>query len=293
MLSSNSSLQSLLTSLSDMNARQTKISQETSSGVRLTALSDDASAAGQAVTMADTLRRDDAFVATANTVGSRMQAADTALSSVVAQMTSAISTAVGALTDGTTATARATAAQQLGSIRDSLVSLANSSYSGSYLFSGSGTVAPFTEDASGNVTYAGDAQTTSVTLTSGSKLQSSLAGASVFLASGASVFTALNDAIAALQPNASANAATVTGALRSALDNVTSQRAVLNTAQARLSSESTYVSTQKTNLTADQTTLLSADTATLATELSAVTTQRSALLSTIGIVQKGSLFDYL
>lgn len=293
MLSSNASLQSLLTSLSEMNATQTKITQETSSGVRLTALSDDAGAAGQSVTMADTLRRDDSFVATATTVGSRMQAADTALSSVVTQMTSAISTAVGALSDGTTDTARATAAQQLASIRDSILSLANSSYSGSYLFSGSGTVAPFTEDSAGVVTYGGDAETSSVTLTSGGKLQSSLTGSSVFTASSASVFGALNDAIAALQPGSTADAATVTGDLRSALDNVTAQRAVLDTAQNRLSSESSYVAPQKTNVAADQSTLLSADTATLATELSAVTTQRSALLSTIGIVQKGSLFDYL
>ena len=295
MLSSNASLQSLISSLSDMNDRQTKISNEVSSGMRLTALSDDATAAGQAVTMADTLRRDDSFVATATTVGSRMQAADTALSSVVTQMTSAISTAVGALNDSTSEAAKATAATQLASIRDSILSLANSSYSGSYLFNGSGTTSPFTEDASGNVSYNGNAQTTSVSLTSGGKLQASLAGSSVFSATGASVFGALNDAIAALQSGSTTttDATTITANLTAALNNVTSQRAVLDTAQNRLSNESTYVTSQKTNLSADQSTLLSADTATLATELSAVTTQRTALESTIGIVQKGSLFDYL
>jgi flagellar hook-associated protein 3 FlgL len=293
MLSGTASLQSLITSLNAMNDRQTKITNEMSSGVRISALSDDASAAGQSVMMANTLRRDDSFVATAATVGSRMQASDAALSSVVTQLTSAISTAVGALSDSTSATARATAGQQLVAIRDSLLSLANSSYSGSYLFSGSGTAAPFTEDASGVVTYAGDTQTSSVTLTSGGKLQSSLAGSSVFMASSASVFSALNNAIVALQPGSTADAATVTGNLRTALDIVSLQRAVLDTAQSRLSSESTYVSSQSTNVSADQSTLLSADTVTLATELSAVTTQRSALLSTIGIVQKGSLFDYL
>ncbi|SEB36781.1 flagellin [Terriglobus roseus] len=293
MLSSTASLQSLIASLNAMNERQTKITNEMSSGVRMTALSDDADAAGQAVLMAATLRGNDSFVATATTVGNRMQAADTALSSVVSQLTSAITTAVGALSDVTSATARATDAHQLAAIRDSILSLANSSYAGSYLFSGSGTAVPFAEDASGAVSYVGDAQTSSVTLSGGGKLQSSLAGASVFMAASASVFSALNDAIAALQPGSTADAATVTGNLRASLDNVSLQRAMLDTAQNRLSSESSYVTSQSTNLTADQSTLLSADTVALATELSAVTTQRSALLSTIGIVQKGSLFDYL
>ena len=131
---------------------------------------------------------------------------------------------------------------------------------------------------------------------SGGTLQSSLAGSSVFLSPGGSVFGALNAVISELTTNTSTgatDAAGLVGNLRTALSSVTSQRAVLDTAQSRLSSESDYITTQKTNLSAQQSTLLSADTASLATELSAVTTQRSALLNTISIVEKGSLFDYL
>jgi flagellar hook-associated protein 3 FlgL len=296
MLTSNIALQNLVSSLADMNSRQTNIANEMSSGVRLSALSDDPVAAGQAATIADSLRRDDAFVATASSVGSRMQASDTALSSVVTQLTSAISTAVGAMSNSNGAAAQSTAATQLASIRSSLLSLANSSYSGSYLFSGSSATQPFTQAADGTVTYTGNADSSTVTTSSGTALQTSLPGSSIFTASGASVFGALNDVINALNSGTSPDAATqatLVGNLRDALSNVTSQRSVLNTAQNRLSSESDYATQQKTNLTAQQSTLLSADTATLATELSAVTTQRSALLSTIGIVQKGSLFDYL
>ena len=110
------------------------------------------------------------------------------------------------------------------------------------------------------------------------------------------MFGSLNAIIAELSSNSTTDttdASTLVGNLNDALTNVTSQRAVLDTAQSRLSTESNYVTTLKTNLSAQQSTLLSADTASLATQLSAVTTQRSALLSTIGIVDKGSLFDYL
>ncbi|HEY9137716.1 MAG TPA: flagellin [Terriglobus sp.] len=293
MLSSTSSLQQILSSLSSLNDQQTRISQEMSSGMRITSLADDPTAAGQAVTMADSLRQDEAFLSTASSATNRMQAADTALGSVVSQLTSALSTATGALSDSSSDTARTAATQTLVSIRDSLLSLANSSYGGSYLFGGTSSGTPFTMDASGNVTYSGNSETTRVVLTSGSSVTTSVAGDTLFLSSSASVFGALNQVIVALQNGSSMDATSLESGLHDALNNVITQRSTLNAAQSRLSGESDYITQQKTNLQAQQSTLLSADTASLATELSAVTTQRSALLSTIAVVQKGSLFDYL
>ncbi len=293
MLSSTSSLQQILSSLSSLNDQQTRISQEMSSGMRITSLADDPTAAGQAVTMADSLRQDEAFLSTASSATNRMQTADTALSSVVSQLTSALSTATGALSDSGNDTARAASAQTLIGIRDSLLSLANSSYGGSYLFGGTSSGTPFAMDASGNVTYSGNSEMTHVALTSGSSVTTSLAGDTLFLSSSASVFGALNQVIAALQNGSSTDATSLVSGLHDALTNVITQRSALNASQSRLSGESDYITQQKTNLQAQQSTLLSADTASLATELSAVTTQRSALLSTIAVVQKGSLFDYL
>ena len=289
------SMQGLVTSIADLSTRETDIANQMSSGVRLTALSDDPSATGQAAIMADSLGRDDAFLASASTVGNRMQAADTALSSVVTQLTSAVSTAVGAVNDTGDANARAIAITQLTSIRDSLLSLANSNYGGTYLFSGTSTAQPFSQAADGTVTYAGNNATSAIPLATGAPVQSSLVGSSVFMASGASVFGALNDLITNLSNGTvdASNSSTLVGALRDSLTNVTAQRSVLNAAQNRLTGEVNYTTAQKTDLQAQQTTLLSADTVSLATELSAVTTQRSALLSTMAIVQKGSLFDYL
>lgn len=293
MLNSTTSLQQMLASLSNLSDQQARISQEMSSGLRITSLGDDPVASGQAVTMADALRQDAAFLSTASSATNRMQTADTALGSVVSQLTSAISTATGALNGTGSATTRATAAQSLASIRDTILSLANSSYGGAYLFSGSSGSVPFTQDATGNVIYTGNSDATNVTLTSGGTVSTSLAGSSVFTASGVSVFDALNNAITALQSGATTDPTSLVSGLHYALNNVISQRSTLNSAQSRISGESDYITAQKTNLQAQQSTLLSADTATLATELSAVTTQRSALLSTIAAVQKGSLFDYL
>lgn len=289
-------IQGLVNADAKLNTREASISNSISSGLRLNQLSDDPAAAGQAAAMATSLRQDDAFLSTAGTVGNRLQASDTALSSVVTQLSSAITTAVGALNDTNNASDRVTAAQQLTSIRESLLSLANSSYTGAYLFSGSSSSAPFTEAADGTVTYTGNTSTATIPLLSGGTLQGSLAGSSVFLGSNGSVFAALKAIISELSTNTTTDptdAAGFVGNLRNALTNVTSQRTVLDTAQVRLTGEGDYITAQKTNMSVQQSTLLAADTASLATQLSAVTTQRSALLSTIAIVEKGSLFDYL
>ncbi len=285
-------IQSLVTSVSSLNTQQADISSELSSGLRLNRLSDDPVAAAQASRLANALQRDDSFVASASTANNQLQASDTALSSVVTQITSAISTATGAYNGGSNAAARATSIQQLKSIRDSIVSLANSSYSGTYLFAGTAGSEPFTEAANGAVTYSGTASTSTIPLASGGTIQGSLAGSAVFLAPGASVFDSLNAVISDLTSGGT-DPSIYVGDLKDALTNVSSQRATLNTAQNRLSNESTYVTNQKTNLAAEQSTLLAADTVSLATQLSAVTTQRSALLNTISIVEKGSIFDYL
>ncbi len=288
------SIEGLVTSLNNLNDKQADLSNELSTGVRLNHLSDDSIAAGEAVTLSDSLRRDDTFLSTASSAGNRMQAADTALSSVVTQLTSAVSTAVAAYNGSTGADARSIAVQQLKAVRDSLLSLANSSYGGSYLFAGSSTAVPFTQAADGAVTYTGNQDALSVQVESGGTITVSLSGSSIFLAPGATVFGALNGLITDLsQTSSTGGSASLVSSLRDALSNVTGQRALLNTAQKRLSDESDYVTAQKANRTVQQSTLLAADTASVATDLSTVTAQRTALLNTIGLLQKDSLFDYL
>jgi flagellar hook-associated protein 3 FlgL len=288
------SSQNLVSALASLNTQETEIAEQMSSGVRLTALSDDPTAAGQAVVIAEGLSRGDAFLASANTVSNRMQAADTALSAVVTQLTSAVSTAVGAV-NSNASTTTGIAVTQLTSIRDSLLSLANGNYNGSYLFGGTSTTQPFTQAADGSVSYVGNTSTGTLPLASGATIATSLTGSSIFTASGASVFGTLNDLISNLSNGTvdDTNSATLVGALRDALTNVTTQRVSLNSTQSRLSGETDYTTSQQTNLKAEQSMLLSSDTASLATQLSAVTTQRSALLSTISLIEKGSLFDYL
>ena len=189
----------LVQSSEALAARQTAISQQLSSGVRLTALSDDPLAAGGSATLSATLAQQDSFLATSATVQSRLTTSDSALGEVVTQLTSAVSLAVQGANDTVSGTNRQAIATQLIGIRDSILTLANSSYNGSYLFAGSkGTTTPFTLASSGAVTYNGDSNTSTVQTLGGGKIGTSISGSAVFADSTSPVFAALQTAITAL-----------------------------------------------------------------------------------------------
>ena len=286
--------QQMVSSAQELQARQGKIAAELSSGVRIQSLSDDPAAVAQAGLLANSLRQTDSFLATAATVQNRMQAADSALGSVVSQLTSAISTAVAATDPTLTPQQQATAAQNLRALRDELLSTANSSYAGTYLFAGTATAgAPFVQAASGAVSYAGDNNREVLGLVSGGSIPASVPGSSVFVNGASSVFSAMDTLIAQLQSGSTMGAGALVGSMRASLDNVLQQRQTLDSSLTALGTETNYQTTEQTNLRANQSSLLGADTVSLATDLSQTSTQRSALLSTIASVEKGSLFDYL
>jgi flagellar hook-associated protein 3 FlgL len=288
----------LVTSLNQSTLSEQQLTSELSSGLRVSSLSDDPVAAGQASLLGAAISQDDSFVQTASSTQGLMQVADSALGSVVTQLTSALSLAVAG-NGGTESSADLTSlSQQLSSVRDQVVSLANTSYQGTYIFAGSqGNVQPFTVDTStspATTTYNGDAQGNTMTTASGQRMQTTLAGSAVFATPGADVMSALNNLIADFASGTvSSTAGADIGVLTAALGNVSQQREVLDSSLSRLQSASTYAQTDATNRTAAASALVAADPATVATQLSSAETQNQALMSVISTVEKQSLFDYI
>ncbi len=290
---------SLVGSLSNSTLSEQQLTTELSTGLRVTSPSDDPVAAGQASLLGAAISQDDTFVQTAATTQSLMQVTDSALGSVVTQLTSALSLAVGASNGTNSANDLTAASQALAGIRDQVVSLANSSYQGTYIFAGSqGNVQPYTVDTStspATMTYHGDANVGSVTTPTGQKIQTGLAGSAVFSAAGADVMAALNNLIADYASGtASSTAVNDIGVLKTALSNVSGQRSILDSSLSRLNSANTYAQTDATNRTAAQNTLVAADTASIATQLSAAEVQNQALTSVVATLEKASsLFDMI
>ncbi|WP_263365864.1 flagellar hook-associated protein FlgL [Edaphobacter bradus] len=274
------------------------LTSELSSGLRVSSLSDDPLAAAQSSQLSSAISRDDTFVQTASTESSIMQATDSTLAEVVSQLTSAVSLSVSATNGTNNAANLSTLAQQLTAVRDQVLSLANTSYQGTYLFGGSqNATAPFTLDTStqpATVTYNGDTNLNHIETPSGQRLQTNLPGSSIFGSGSSGVFGAINQIIADLATGASASTlSTDSSALTTALGHVSTQRSVLDSSLSQLQSVSTYTQTQEAQLKVQQSSLVSADAAAVATQLATSETQYQALLSTAGSLQKHNLFDYL
>jgi flagellar hook-associated protein 3 FlgL len=290
----------LVSSLDTVSASEQTLSQERSSGSRVSSLSSDPGAAADNVVLTAQIAQDDTFTETAATTEGRLQVGDTALGTVVSQLTSAISLA----TEGNNGTQNASnligISNQLAGIRTEVLSLANTSYLGSYLFAGSqGATTPFTLNSSTTpavVTYNGDARTTPLETPSGEPIQLNVPGGQVFTSGvvGTDVFQALNALIADFATGAhSASSVTDTGNLSSALNHVSDQRVLLDNSITALQGASTYTQSESTQLLSAQTTLLQADWGKVSTQLSAAETQQTALYDVIATLEKGSLFDYV
>jgi flagellar hook-associated protein 3 FlgL len=281
-------LQGLSASISQSTATEATLTNELSGGLRVQQFSDDPAAAAQALQLTTQASRDSTFVQSATRQTGLMQVTDSVLAEVVTQLTSAISLATQA-TNGTLTTAQQSAvATQLQGIQSEILTLANTSYQGQYLFAGSkGATAPYALDTSGNATYAGDSAQQSMKTPTGQSLVTNLPGSSVF----SSTFAALSSILSAIQSNTVT--AANSSALGSVLGDVSTQRSVLGSSLNRLAASSTYTQTQIANLQATQSSLVSADTVQVATDLKNAETQRTAMFSLMAALSKGSLFDYL
>ncbi len=287
-------LTKLSSSLSQSTAKEAELTAELSSGLRVSSLSVDPTVTAQSSLLNTSISQQDTYVQLAATETGRLQVADSALSETVKQLTSAISLASQA-SNGTLNAANLNAIkQQISGIRDTVLSLANTTYTGTYLFSGSkGTTQPFTLNTAASpatFTYNGDANQQSIVTPGGQSIAIGISGSSLFGAA----LTALNSLESDL---GTGNAGTIsqTGSLvSSALTQLSGQRTIISNSLARLSDTGSYAQNQEANLKITQSSLVSADTAQVATGLSQAETQNQALISVIAALGKNaSLFSYI
>lgn len=291
---------SLVGSLDMSSASEQRLTEELASGSRVNSLGDDPVAVGENVLLSSQIAGDVMFSRTAASAQSLLQMSDSALSTVVSQVTTAISLATQANNGTLNAGDLMAIGNQLAGIRDEVLSLANTSYMGQYIFAGSqGSTVPFALDstAASGVRYQGDNTGNSASFLvtpNGQKIQLNLPGDQVFTASGADVLGTLNRLVADFSSGTAASSAQAdTEALSTALSHVSQQRVLLDNSLTRLTAAENYTQSESAQLTANQTTLLQADVGKIATQLSTAETQQTALSQVIAILGKQSLFNDL
>ena len=193
-----------------------------------------------------------------------------------------------------TSSDRASIANELQGIQSQLVSLANASYEGRYVFAGTNTnTPPFVVDNTvpSGVSYVGNTDVNQVSIGNGNKLTVNQPGSQLFSAPGNDVFLAINSLIQSLQSNTGIGAAvTSLGAANSYLS---AQRVFYGNAANQAQSQSTYLNAAKLQIAQQQNTLGGADLAAAATNLARSQIDTQATLATISKLTENNLFSYL
>jgi flagellar hook-associated protein 3 FlgL len=278
--------------------REQQLSNELSSGIRINSLSDDPVAAGQNVLLLNQIQRDDDFTQTSGTITGQLQVADSALGSVVSQLTQAISLATRANNGTMNASDVQAIGNEIAGVLSEVESLANSNYQGQYIFAGGKTTTqPFTTSTATSpavTTYSGDSDVNYFETPNGQKIQLNVPGEQIFLGA-KSVFGVLNNLIADFSSGVvnMTQAQQDTQDLTATLNYVSQQRVVIDNSITQLTAASSAITTERTQLMASQTNLMQADLATVATQLSLSKTQQTALEAVIAQLGSGSLFDKL
>lgn len=283
----------LLASMNETLRQEQEATLQLASGQRINRPSDDPAGAATLTRIQDRSDQADSFLRSMGDVQGQYQTADSTLNSVVLALQRAIALGVeganGTLSDSN----RAALSGEVVGIRDQLVSLANVSYQGRYIFSGTAQAQPFALDGSvtSGVRYDGNMGTNSVSIGNGYQLQLNLPGSQVFCASGADVFGAVTNLVTALGNNSGID--TAVSEVRAAFDHVTSQRVFYGNALNQIHSQQTYLNSEKLQLAQQQDTVGATDVAATASKIVNGENARQAALAAVGKLSQMSLFNYL
>ena len=297
-------LAGLTGSLTQLTTKEQSLTNELSSGLSVNALSDNPVAAGDNVSLSALLQQDVSYQQASTNVSSVLQVQDSAVASVISQLTQAITVA----TQGSNGTQNASDTEatttELTGIRAEILSVANTTFQGSYLFAGSkGQTEPFTLSASSmptqpaTVTYQGDSHISYLQAPDGSEIPITTDGSKLFLNSAAgatNILGTLNQLISAFQTGDTTAATSLTSTLNGSVSFLSTQRANIDDSLSSIKTEQSSITSQSTQLTVQQTSLMGADTAQVATALSTTENQQTGLEDAIAALEKqGSLFNLL
>jgi flagellar hook-associated protein 3 FlgL len=284
----------LIASLSQLQQEENTTLAQMASGRRVAKPSDDPAAAGSLVQVLSQSDQIDTYTQNATTLQSNLQLADSTLNSVVTALERAATLGINAANATLSDSNRSAIAQELQGIQDQVLSLANTSSQGTFLFAGTAsTTKPFVADntSSTGVSYAGNGETNSVEISSGYQIQTSVSGSDLFLNPSGNVFQSLQDLITAVQNDSGID--TATNAVGQARSELSAQRVFYGNAMNQLKANSTVLQSESTQLSDREITLSAADLAQAATQLVSLQTSVNAVMSAASKTMGTSLFDYL
>jgi flagellar hook-associated protein 3 FlgL len=238
----------------------------------------------------------DQYTANSDSLTDVLNTGDSTLSSVVTLLQQASSLAVEGA-GGMNQNDLNSIAAQVSDIQSQMLSLANTSFAGQYIFGGTASTTPpyVADDSNPNqIDYVGNSQQNHVQIGTGVSVAANLPGSSIFSQSGANVFDALQSLSTALQSGNTANIETAGTAITTSLNAVSTAQVFYGNTVNELTSNESWLSQEKLNITSYQNTLVAADTATAATDATQAETVLNATVAAAAqIDQQVNLLSYI
>jgi flagellar hook-associated protein 3 FlgL len=269
--------------------------EQVSTGLSVNEPSDNPTAAAAMVQNTMEMGDVDEYTQNVSTSLATVKQASSVLSSVVTALTSAQSAGIEGANGTSSPATMKVIANQVQGILQSVISQANTTVGGAYLFGGTSTSTPYTADASSptGYTYNGNNQTSSVAIGDQTNVAVNLPGSQVFSDSSNNVIASLSSLVSALNSGNSAAVETATTAVGSAISFIGQQQVFYSNAESQLSSQETFLQQDTVTLTSQESNLIGVNESTAATDLSEAETDNSAALAAVAKVMPNTLLNFL
>lgn len=281
---------SLFSDLGKHNEDLAKYSSQLSSGKILNHLRDSPSGSAKLVALAKIDADIDQYISNTDTGNMYLGVAESVLNEVNNLVASIYSKGSQAASEILGEDSRSALAYEIRSLRDQIVSLANTEVRGRHIFAGSMVAeAPFLLEGDA-ITYRGDGIVNTLSVDSGTEVQMNYAGDTMFNP----VFAAIDGLLAALDANDVGEIQSVLSGISPALSDLSKVRAQIGSNMSLLESVETRLESRETAVREQRSRIEDADMAQSAVLLKQTQTALDAAVSAAGaVLTQRNLFDIL
>jgi flagellar hook-associated protein 3 FlgL len=290
--------QILLSALKASDQSEQTALQQMTTGRRVNQPSDDPSAAALEVNIAYQMDSCDQYQRSISSIYSELQTADSSLNSAVTALQRAITLGVEGANGTLSQDNRTTVAQEINGISQQVLSIANLSFNGHYVFGGTAnSKPPYVADntAPGGIGYQGNDGVNKVEINTGQSIAVNQPGSQLFSSPAANVFVALNDLATALQdPNSTTDdIGNATTEVRNAYDQLTSARTFYGSTVDQVLNTQDFLNNEKVQLGQQQDSTIGVDMNVAATNLTNAEEARNATVQAAASLSSTTLMDYI
>jgi flagellar hook-associated protein 3 FlgL len=261
-----------------------------SSGKRINSLKDNPSGSAELVRVAEQESRVDQYQFNSSAGSLSLGVADSTLGEVNNLITSIFTQGSQAASENVNAEDRAAMAENIRSLREQIVSLANSQVNGRYLFAGSAVKdAPFSIEAD-SVSYAGDNAVSSINVDEGIEVPASFDGNEVF----APVFSAIDSLLAGMDGSDIAGVRAALDQFASTLSGLSQVRGQIGSHMSALDNVKSLLDSRETTMKEQRSQVEDTDMAKAVVQMNQTQTALQAAMSAgASVLQQSNLFDIL